>query len=186
MGSSDKGGENVSLVYSTGSAASQLYVEKEKINALVHKGEAKGELVLATETCLHALKIARIKPKLLEKRVHLFPNKVIIRGTIDKEIFFVDPQNRLRFFQEALPFSLVVDFPRLIPGETVEVQTHLLDARVDYTLHPARHCLPGLLRQVVAARFLVVVAERRQLEIVTKVDLYPRMLSDAPVYRRRC
>lgn len=175
----------MSLVYSSGSAASQVYVEKEKINTLIHKGETTGELVLSSETCLDALKIVRIKPKLQEKTVHLFRNKVIIRGIIRKEIFFVDPRNRVRFFQEDLPFSLVVDFPGLIPDDKLEVQTHLLDARVDFTLHPARHCLPGLLRQVVVARFLVVVAEKRQLEVVTKVDLFPRTLSAAPVYRKK-
>ncbi|NLY91112.1 MAG: DUF3794 domain-containing protein [Firmicutes bacterium] len=176
----------MSVVDSSVSSASQLYVEREKINTLIHKGETTGQLVLSSETCINAVKIDRIKAKLLEKTVHLFNNKVIIRGIIGKEIFFVDPQNRLRFFQEDLPFSLVVDFPGLKPDGKLEVQTHLLEARVDYILHPARYCLPGLLRQVVVAHFLVVVAEKRQLEVVTKVDLFPRMLSASPVYRKRC
>jgi hypothetical protein len=140
--------------------------------------------VLSSETCINAIKIDRIKPRLLEKTVHLFNNKVIIRGIIRKEVFYVDPNNQLRFLQEDLPFSLVVDFPGLKSNRRLEVQTHLLEAWVDYNLHPARYCLPGLLRQIVVAHFLVVVAEKRQIEIVTKVDLYPRCLSAAPVYRR--
>ncbi|HBL36113.1 MAG TPA: hypothetical protein DDZ55_04810 [Firmicutes bacterium] len=158
----------MNVVYS--SSAPQLYVKKQRINALIHQGEAVGQLVLSTDTCLNAIKIDRIKPKLLEKTVHLFNNKVIIRGIIRKEVFFVDPDNRVRFLMEDVPFSLVVEFPGLKPNEKLEVQTHLLDAKVDFSLHPARFCLPGLLRQTIVAHLLVVVAEKRQLEIVTKVN----------------
>ena len=158
----------MNVVYS--SSAPQLYVKKQRINALIHQGEAVGQLVLSTDTCLNAIKIDRIKPKLLEKTVHLFNNKVIIHGIIRKEVFFVDPDNRVRFLMEDVPFSLVVEFPGLKPNEKLEVQTHLLDAMVDFSLHPARFCLPGLLRQTIVAHLLVVVAEKRQLEIVTKVN----------------
>lgn len=152
------------------SSTPPLYVKKQRINALIHQGEAVGQLVLSTDTCINAIKIDRIKPKLLERTVHLFNNKVIIRGIIRKEVFFVDPDNRVRFLQEEVPFSLVVEFPGLKPNGKLEVQTYLLDARVDFSLHPARFCLPGLLRQTIVAHILVVVAEKRQLEIVTKVD----------------
>ncbi|NLC53715.1 MAG: DUF3794 domain-containing protein [Firmicutes bacterium] len=173
----------MSVVYS--SSAPQLYVQKERINALIHRGEKTGQLVLSSVTCIHAVKIDRIKPRLLETRVHLFKNKVIISGTIQKEIFFVDPENHVRYRNEKLPFSLVVDFPGLEPDGKLEVQTHLLDAKVDYVLHPARFCLPGSLRQIVVAHILVVVAEKRQLEIVTKVDQFPRTLSAPPLYRTK-
>lgn len=173
----------MSVVYS--SSAPQLYVEKERINALIHRGEKTGQLVLSPVTCINAVKIDRIKPQLLEKRVSLFKNKVIISGTIQKEIFFVDTENRVRYRNEKLPFSLVVDFPGLEPDRKLEVQTHLLDARVDYVLYPARHCLPGSLRQIVVAHILVVIAEKRQLEIVTRVDHFPRALSAPPLYRAK-
>lgn len=171
----------MSVVYS--SSAPQLYVQKQRINALVLRGEKTGQLVLSNVTCINAVKIDRIKPQLLEKRVQVFKDKVVISGTIRKEIFFVDTENRVRYRKEDLPFSLVVDFPGLQPDRKLEVQTHLLEAKVDYTLYPARYCLPGSLRQIVVAHILVVVAERRQLEIVTKVDLFPRSLSAPPVYR---
>ena len=91
----------------------------------------------------------------------------------------------MRYRNEKLPFSLVVDFPGLKPDDNLEVQTHLLDARVDYVLYPARHCLPGSLRQIVVAHILVVIAEKRQLEIVTRVDHFPRALSAPPLYRAK-
>ena len=171
----------MSVVYS--SSAPQLYVQKQRINALIHRGEKAGQLVLSSVTCINAVKIDRIKPQLLEKRVHLFKNKVIISGIIQKDIFFVDPENRVRYRNEKLPFSLAVDFPGLEPDRKLEVQTHLLDAKVNFVLHPARFCLPGSLRQTVVAHILVVVAEKRQLEIVTKVDLFPRALSAPSLYR---
>ncbi|NLW60583.1 MAG: DUF3794 domain-containing protein [Firmicutes bacterium] len=171
----------MSVVYS--SSGPQLYVQKERIYALIHRGEKTGQLVLPSVTCLHAVKIDRIRPKLLVERVHLFKNKVVIGGTVKKEIFFVDPENRVRYRQEKQPFSLVVDFPGLKPDDNLEVQTHLLEARVDYVLHPARYCLPGSLRQIVVARLLVVIAEKRQVEIVTKVDLFPRLWSASPLGR---
>ncbi|NLM38339.1 MAG: DUF3794 domain-containing protein [Firmicutes bacterium] len=167
------------------SSASQLYVQKQRINALVHRGEKTGQLVLTSETCINAVKIDRIKARLLEKRAHLFKDKVVVSGIIEKEIFFVDPEDRVRFRDEKLPFSLAVDFPGLKPGGRFEVQIHLLDAKVNYVLHPARFCLPGLLRQIVVAHLLVVVAEKRQLEIVTHIDLFPRALSARPFFRTK-
>ncbi|MBA2132667.1 DUF3794 domain-containing protein [Capillibacterium thermochitinicola] len=156
------------------SSAPQLYVQKQRINALVHRGENTGQLVLTSETCINAVKIDRIKPRLLEKKAHVFKNKVVVSGIIEKEIFFVDPENRVRFRDEKLPFSLAVDFPGLESDSRLEVQTHLLDAKVHFVLHPARFCLPGLLRQIVVAHLLVVVAEKRQLEVITHIDLFPR------------
>src|SRR5690606_35955865 len=127
------------------SSTPQLHVEKKRINALIVKGETVSQLVLTTATCINAIKIDRIKARLLEKESHVVKGKVITRGTIRKEVFYVDPENRVRFRAEDLPFSLISEFPGLKPDRKLEVQTHLLDAKVDFILHPARHCLPGSL-----------------------------------------
>ena len=57
----------MSVVYSSVSSASQLYVQK-KINALVHQGKANGQLVLSSETCINAIKIDGLSRDCWRKR----------------------------------------------------------------------------------------------------------------------
>ena len=161
----------------------QLYVKTERLNVLKVVGEATGQLVLENATCINAVKINRISTKLLETTNHLFNNKVITQGIIRKEVFFVDQEGRLRFTTEDVPFMMTVDIPGFKPNGFTKVQNHLLDIDVDYSLKPARQCLPGCLRQTIVAHILVVTAEWCQRDVVTKVDLLPTFCSTSPICR---
>ncbi|NLW45889.1 MAG: DUF3794 domain-containing protein [Firmicutes bacterium] len=147
-------------------------VGTEKIKVLKVVGQAVGQLVLANSTCINAVKIDRIKAKLLDTTNHLFKNKVVVQGTIRKEIFYVDPEGTVRYKQEDLPFMLSVDIPGLRPSGFSEIQNHLLDIDVDYRLTPSRHCIPGCLEQKIVAHILVVAAEWTQMDVVTRVNYY--------------
>ncbi len=153
----------------------EVNVGTEKIKVLRVVGEAVGQLVLENSTCINAVKIDRIKAKLLDTTDHIFKNKVVKQGTIRKEIFYVDPEGVVRYKAEDVPFMLSVDIPGLKPNPFTDVQNHLLDIDVDYQLTPPRYCIPGCLQQKIVAHILVIAAEWTQLDVVTKVDLNPKV-----------
>jgi hypothetical protein len=147
----------------------------KRIKVLKVVGEAVGQLVLDNSTCINAIKIDRVKAFLLKSSDSLFDNKIVKEGIIRKEVFYVDPENRLRFLSEDIPFMLTVDLPGFKPNAFTEVQNHLLDIAVDYILTPARQCIPGCLHQKIVARILVKASEWTQLDVVTNVELYPKV-----------
>ncbi|NLW56336.1 MAG: DUF3794 domain-containing protein [Firmicutes bacterium] len=161
----------------------QLNLKTKRLKVLKVIGKKASQLVLKSATCLNAIKIDRIKAKLLKATSHVLANKVVTEGIIRKEIFYVDPHNYLRFTTEDLPFVLKTDLPGVKPDPLNEIQTHLEAIDVSYTLHPARGCLPGCLRQVVTAKLLVVVARWSQVDVVTKAKLSPSHCIASPVYR---
>ncbi len=167
----------MNVAFSPIDATREVNVVTEKIKVLKVVGEAVGQLVLENSTCINAVKIDRINAKLLETTDHLFKNKVVKQGTIRKEIFFVDPEGVVRFKAEDIPFMLTVDIPGFKPNAFTDVQNHLLDIDVDFNLTPPRFCIPGCLQQKIVAHILVIVAEWTQLDVVTKVDLKPKVCS---------
>lgn len=147
----------------------------KRIKVLKVVGEAVGQLVLDNSTCINAIKIDRVKAFLLKSSDSLFDNKIVKEGIIRKEVFYVDPENRLRFLSEDIPFMLTVDLPGFKPNAFTEVQNHLLDIEVDYLLTPAKQCIPGCLHQKIVAHILVIASEWTQLDVVTNVELYPKV-----------
>lgn len=172
----------MNVAYSSMNAFKDIKAGTEKIKVLKVVGEAVGQLVLENSTCINAVKIDRINAKLLDTTDHLFRNKVVKQGRILKEIFYVDPEGVVRFKSEKIPFMLTVDIPGLKPGAFTEVQNHLLDIEVDYNLTPPRYCIPGCLEQKIVAHILVVASEWTQLDVVTKVDLTPKVPSSRVLY----
>lgn len=151
-------------------SSKHLRVETETVESLKVVGETVGQLVLANKTCINAIKIDRIHANILKSKDRLFENKIVKDGIIRKEIFYVNPDNVLRFLSEDVPFSLTVEIPGLKPGPFTHVQNHLLDINVDYHLKPARQCFPGCLQQIIVAHVLFVAAEWCELELVTSVS----------------
>lgn len=167
-------------------SSTQLNVKTERIKALRVVGEQIGQLVLENSTCLNAVKIDRVSAQLLNSIDHLFPNKVVKQGTIRVEIFYVNPDGILRFLADDVPFMLPVDIPGFVPNPFSEVQNHLLDIDVNYRLSPAKHCLPGCLKQTIVAHILVKASEWTQIDVVTHVGLFPNVTFIAQRCRCRC
>ncbi len=168
--------------YSSIDATREINIGTEKIKVLKVVGQAIGQLVLDNSTCINAVKIDRINAKLLDTTDHLFRNKVVKQGIIRKEIFYVDPEGVVRFKTEDIPFMLTVDIPGFMPNGFTEVQNHLLDIDVDFSLKPPQYCIPGCLEQKIVAHILVIAAEWTQLDVVTKVNMSPRVPSSRVLY----
>lgn len=154
----------------------QLKTQTERIKTLRVIGEKVGQVVLENTVPINAIKIDRINAELRDTTDHIFKNKIVKQGTIHKQIFYVDPENVVRHMSEDIPFMLTVEIPGVNPDNPfLDVQNYLLSIDVDYTLTPARFEEHGSLLQKVVADILVKVSEWTQLDVVTKVDIFPKI-----------
>ncbi|HOP75766.1 MAG TPA: DUF3794 domain-containing protein [Bacillota bacterium] len=150
-------------------------VETQRIKTLKVIGEAVGQLVLENKADIDAIKIIKVDAELRDTTDHLFKNKVVKQGVIHKQILYVDPYDVVRHASEDVPFMLTVDIPGVEPNPFTEVQNHLLDLEVDFTLKPACHDKKGEIIQKTVAHILVRVSEWALVDVVTKHDIFPKI-----------
>ena len=168
------------------SPSKQIRTTTERVKVLKVIGEAVGQVVVENTASINAVKIDRIIAEIRDVVDHVFKNKVVKQGTIHKQVFFVDPEGIVREVGEDVPFMLVVDIPGVERTPFTDVQNHLLDIDTDFILTPATRCSPGTIMQKVVAHILVKVSEWTQLDVVTKVDFFPRVSSESTVIVRSC
>lgn len=167
-----------------------LVLSTERLKVLRVIGEKVAQVVVESETPINAIKIDKIDARLGPFEDHVFHNKVVKQGVIHKQVFYVDPENFVRHIAEEIPYMLTVEITGVKPSDFVEVQNHLIDIDTDFQLVPARprrHAQDGdkeidagvraILRQKVAAHILVKVAEWAQVDVVTGVDIFPKVNS---------
>ncbi|HWI51858.1 MAG TPA: DUF3794 domain-containing protein [Symbiobacteriaceae bacterium] len=68
-----------------------------------------------------ARKIQEIQARVEDVSVETIPNKVIITGTLHKQIFFVADDDLVRHMGEDIPFTTFVDLPGIKPGDSVNI-----------------------------------------------------------------
>lgn len=157
------------------SPGQQVRTKVERIKALKVIGEATAQVVVEGTISINAVKIDRIIAEIRDVTDHLFRNKVVKQGIIHKQVFYVDPEGIVRETAENIPFMVSVDIPGVDRTPFTEVQNHLLDIDTDYVLTPATHHEHGCLMQKVVAHILIKVSEWTQLDVVTKVDIFPKV-----------
>ncbi|MGI6129023.1 MAG: DUF3794 and LysM peptidoglycan-binding domain-containing protein [bacterium] len=140
-----------------------------------------------SEVCLpmQALKIFSIMARLEDVTAEVKRDSVIVRGTIHKQVFFVDMGNLLRHHSEDVPFRMVLDTPGSTPDMSVHVRANII-GDVEYTLkddhkhhdhhHHDKTCPPHVpggggqrLSQAVIVEVFVKVTEPVQLNVVVDV-----------------
>ncbi len=161
--------------YSPVTGKQQVRAKTEKIKVLKVIGERIGQVVVESNIKINAVKIDRIHADIRDVTDHVFKNKVVKQGIIHKQVFYVDPDGVVRELQERIPFMMTVDIPGIERTPFTDVQNHLLDIDTDYVLEPATGAEYGTLMQKVVAHILVKVSEWTQMEVVTKVDLFPKV-----------
>jgi hypothetical protein len=155
----------------------QVKMTTERIKVLRVIGETIGQVVVEGTVPINAVKIDRIFAEIRDVTDHVFKDKVVKQGTIHKQIFYVDPTGIVRELGEDIPFMLAVDIPGVEKTPFTDVQNHLLDIDTDFVLTPATPTHPGTLMQKVVAHILVKVSEWTQMDVVTKVDVFPKVNS---------
>ena len=159
------------------SPTQQVRTQTERVKVLRVVGETVGQVVVEGSIHINAVKIDRIIAEIRDITDHVFRNKIVKQGTIHKQIFYVDPEGVVREVGEDIPFMLTVDIPGVEKTPFTDVQNHLLDIDTDFVLIPACGMTPGTLMQKVVAHILVKVSEWTQMDVVTKVDIFPKVNS---------
>jgi hypothetical protein len=68
-----------------------------------------------------ARKVHEIQARVEDLMVEVIPNKVVIQGTLHKQIFFVSDDDIIRHQQEEVPFTTFVDLPGITPDDEVVI-----------------------------------------------------------------
>jgi len=165
-----------------------LVLTTERLKVLKVIGEKVTQVVVESEIPINAIKIDKIDASLGPFEDHVFENKVVKQGIIHKQVFYVDTENFVRHISEDIPYMLTVEIPGVKPSDFVEVQNHLVDIDTDFQLvprRPRRHseekdadaAFRSILRQKVVAHILVKVSEWAQVDVVTGVQVFPKINS---------
>lgn len=86
-------------------------------------GENTKQAMIENQVCLDipAQKVQDIMAIITDLRHEVIRGKVLINGTLHKQIFFVGPNDVVRHQAEDVPFSAVVEVPNAEPGMTAQI-----------------------------------------------------------------
>ena len=107
---------------------------------------------------LSTIKIREIVATIKDLTTEVICDKVIIQGTLHKQIFFIGSDNLEHHQAEDIPFSTFVD----IIGTTTGMNVHV-DAKIETILFELEDSTT--LRQKVVIEFFVKVTETQQLSV---------------------
>lgn len=129
-----------------------------KLEAVV--GENTNQILVENTICLPlpTVKIREIIASIRDLTSEVIDDKVIIQGTLHKQIFFIANDNLEHHQAEDIPFSTFVDIPGTTCGMNVRV-----DSRIETILFELETCTA--LRQKVVIEFFVKVTETQQLSV---------------------
>jgi len=169
----------MSCCFSFNSYKPQLSVSTERIKTLKVIGEEIKQVYADRTIEINAIKIDHVHTELREELVRLFPNKVVKQGVFHVQIFYVDPDNLVRHISTDVPFTLVAHINGVFPQDPfIDIQNYLLDVTTDpILLVPATDVTLGTLELKIIANILVKASRWTQLDVVTKVDVFPKVSS---------
>lgn len=104
------------------------------------------------------IKIREIVATIKDITTEVIENKVIIQGTLHKQIFFIGEDNLEHHQAEDVPFSTFIDIIGTMPGMNVHV-----DSQIETILFELENSTT--LRQKVVIEFFVKVTETQQLQV---------------------
>jgi hypothetical protein len=132
------------------------------IKAEVVIGESTRQLLVERNVTLTipALKIRNINAEIRNLITHVIADKVVIQGSIHKQVFFVGEDNIVHHQGEDFSFSTFADVPGAEPGMNVDVNP-LIETVIFNLLNST------LLHQKIVIEFFVKVTETRQLNVQT-------------------
>lgn len=106
-----------------------------------------------------AVKVREIIAKLQDFTTHVIEDKVIVQGTIHKQIFFIGTDNIEHHQAEDIPFSVFLDIPGTAPGDNVHLNSKI--EAIFFELTSAT-----TLRQKVIFAIQAVITREVQLNLV--------------------
>ncbi|MDD4519055.1 MAG: DUF3794 domain-containing protein, partial [Limnochordia bacterium] len=116
-----------------------------------------------------AIKIREIRAEIRDVTTEVIPNKVIVQGTLHKQIFFVGTDNLVHHQPEDIPFSTFVDIPGALPGMIVQV-----NVLVEHIMFILSEDGTSVLQKVVLEIFVKVLEEQQILFTPGDLDILGR------------
>ncbi len=151
-----------------------IKVRKEllKVESVVLDLEQKETIRSSVTLPLQAMKIFEILAQLINVEGTAGFDQVTVKGTLHKQVFFVDPGNLVRHVREDIPFRLVKEAPGARPGMNVQVRAGIVGE--------VRSRLIGekKLEQTVVIALFIKVTETVQLKVVVDVCRIKAKLKD--------
>lgn len=123
-------------------------------------GEGTTQLLSDTVVTLNqpAVKVREIVAEIRDINTHVLADKVVIQGTLHKQIFFVNLAGIEMHQAEDIPFSTFIDIPGALPGLDVQVISRIEFVGFNFTE-------PDQLNQKVVMQFFVKVTEPVQIQV---------------------
>lgn len=123
-------------------------------------GEGTTQLLSDTVVTLNqpAIKVREIVAEIRNITTHVLADKVVIQGTLHKQIFFINENNIEIHQPEDIPFATFIDIPGALPG--LDVQVHAFIEFVGFHFTE-----PDQLNQKVVMQFFVKVTEPVQIQV---------------------
>ncbi|HOJ78442.1 MAG TPA: DUF3794 domain-containing protein [Bacillota bacterium] len=72
-----------------------------------------------------AVKIKEIQAMITDLKANVIADAVVVEGTVEKTVFFVDTDNLVRSLTEEVPFSILVNIPGITPEQAVSVAVEI-------------------------------------------------------------
>jgi len=144
-----------------------IIVSKEllKVDSVVGEDTVRQAISPTVTLPITAKKIFRIQPSVRDVTAEVRTDTVILRGTIHKQIFFVDEGNLVRHAAEDVPFTKTIDIPGARSGMDVQFRVRVFLEDFEIVEPPSRQ-----LRQTLIIEAFVKVTETLQIEVVVDVE----------------
>ncbi|MGE5599255.1 MAG: DUF3794 domain-containing protein, partial [Bacteroidota bacterium] len=142
------------VAFQTAEDGEDLYHVAEVVGAGSEQVLRRDVVTLATP----AVKIRDIAAELRDLRTHLLPGKVIVQGTVHKQIFYVGADDIERHQAEDAPFSAMVEMPGVVPGMTA-IAAPVIEDLLHHLLSPTE------LEEKVLIRVDVTVVQEIQIPL---------------------
>lgn len=143
-----------------------LIVTREllRVESVVGEDTIRETITNTVTLPMNALKIFDVKAEIRNLTTTIKNDTVTVKGTIHKQIFFVDEGNLVRHQPEDVPFAITAD----IPGATKDMEA-FVDVNVVVDEFKLKH-VPGCeLRQTMIVEAFIKVVEPLQIQVVTNV-----------------
>ncbi|SJZ74863.1 DUF3794 domain-containing protein [Selenihalanaerobacter shriftii] len=142
----------------------QLFVEVGNgplvvVDRVIGENDSQSMVETTFQLDIPAIKIIDIVAELQDVSTEVIDNKVIIQGTLHKQIFFVGQDNVEYHREENVPFSHFIDLPGAQPGMNVQVHP-----KIEYIKKELDEAGVELLQKTVI-NFFVKVTEEVQLQV---------------------
>lgn len=106
-----------------------------------------------------AIKVTEIQAQVINVQGKILPDKVIIQGEVEEQVFFIDEEGMSRHQGAIIPFSLFIDLPGAQPGMNLQVVAtieHIKSSLVEEG---------QILEQEIIIEFFIKVTETVQIPV---------------------